>query len=163
MERDKHAVSECLFRENRFCLLRAKLVLAAERLLEPLAARYSQYPMFVVSNEVTMRTAPQPRPAPPPISAAHGLCAKVRPQHAGRGHHHGHRGKVSSRVCCWLAWFAALTAAGGMLSSCATPVGVSPALQGTYWEHALVTNPDGAGPQVVRWGPPQNDIPRADQ
>ena len=66
-------------------------------------------------------------------------------------------------VCRSLGWFAALTAAGGMLASCGTPVGVSPALQGTYWQHALVTNPDGAGPQVVRWGPPQNDIPRADQ
>jgi hypothetical protein len=59
-------------------------------------------------------------------------------------------------MCRWLAWFALLTVTGGMLASCDTPVGVSPALQGTYREHALVTNPYGGGPQVVRWGPPEN-------
>jgi len=112
-----------------------------------------------------MHTAPQPRPAPAPIRqhAAHELCDEGRPQLAGDSDHCGERDKVSSRVCRWLAWFASLTAAGGMLASCGTPVGVSPALQGTYWEHALVTNPDGAGPEVVRWGPPQNDNPRADE
>jgi len=98
----------------------------------------------------TTRTAPQPTLAPPPIS-----------QDAARAHH-GERDKAL-RVCRWLACFAALTAAGGVLASCGTPVGVSPALQGTYWERALVTNPSGTGPQVVRWGPPQNDTPRADE
>ncbi len=67
--------------------------------------------------------------------------------------------KVSPPVCRWLAWLAWMTAAGGMLASCDTSAGVSPALHGTYWEHALVTNPDGGGPQVVRWGPPQNYNP----
>ena len=57
--------------------------------------------------------------------------------------------------CRWLALCALLTAAGGMLASCDTPVGVSPALQGTYRATSLVTNPDGDGPQVVRWGPPE--------
>jgi hypothetical protein len=38
---------------------------------------------------------------------------------------------------------------------------VSAAQHGTYWEHALVTNPAGGGPQVVRWGPPQNYNPGA--
>jgi len=52
-------------------------------------------------------------------------------------------------LCRWLALCALLMAA-----SCDTPIGVSPALQGTYLQHALVTNPDGSGPQVVRWGPP---------
>ena len=56
--------------------------------------------------------------------------------------------------CRWLALCALLTAAGGMLASCDTPIGVSPALQGTYRATSLVTNPDGDGPQVVRWGPP---------
>jgi len=51
--------------------------------------------------------------------------------------------------CRWLALCASLTAA-----SCDTPIGVSPSLKGTYLQHALVTNPDGRGPQVVRWGPP---------
>jgi hypothetical protein len=69
--------------------------------------------------------------------------------------------KVCSQVRRWLPWFALLTGAGGMLASCDTPVGVSPTLQGTYWEHALVTNPNGGGPQVVRWGPPQNYNPGA--
>jgi hypothetical protein len=63
--------------------------------------------------------------------------------------------KVSSRMYRGLAWIALLTAAGGTLASCDTPIGVSPALQGTYRENALVTNPDGGGPQVVRWGPPE--------
>ncbi len=67
--------------------------------------------------------------------------------------------KVCSRVCRWLPLFALLTAAGGTLTSCDTPVGVSPALKGTYWEHALVTNPDGGGPMVVRWGPPEPYVP----
>ena len=56
--------------------------------------------------------------------------------------------------CQWLARVGLLTAAGVMLASCDTPVGVSPALKGTYWEHALVTNPYGGGPMEVRWGPP---------
>jgi hypothetical protein len=112
-----------------------------------------------------MRTAVQPCPASPPIgqNAAHELCGNGQAQLAGAGDHYGERVNISSRVCRRLAWFVALTATGGMLASCDTPVGVSPALQGTYWSHALVTNPDGTGPQVVRWGPPQNDIPRADQ
>jgi hypothetical protein len=62
--------------------------------------------------------------------------------------------QVSPRVSRWLQLFVLLTASGGMLASCDTPVGVSPALQGTYLQNALVTNPDGGGPQVVRWGPP---------
>jgi hypothetical protein len=40
------------------------------------------------------------------------------------------------------------------LTACDTPVGVAPNLRGTYWEHARVTNPNGGGPQVVIWGPP---------
>lgn len=67
--------------------------------------------------------------------------------------------RVGLRVCRWLRWFALLTAAGGLLASCDTPVGVSPALKGTYWQNAVVTNPDGGGPQVVRWGPPQPTPP----
>ena len=57
--------------------------------------------------------------------------------------------------CRWLSLCALLTAACGMLASCDTPIGVSPALQGTYRATSLVTNPDGDGPQVVRWGPPE--------
>lgn len=67
--------------------------------------------------------------------------------------------KVGSLVRRWFLLFALLTATGVVLASCDTPVGVSPALQGTYWEHARVTNPYGGGPQVVQWGPPQNYNP----
>jgi hypothetical protein len=64
-----------------------------------------------------------------------------------------------SPLYLWLPWFTLLTAAGAMLASCDTPVGRAPDLQGTYWQNALVTNPNGDGPQVVRWGPPQNYNP----
>jgi hypothetical protein len=40
------------------------------------------------------------------------------------------------------------------VAACDEPVGVSPAFRGTLWEHALVTNPNGGGPMVVRFGPP---------
>ena len=65
---------------------------------------------------------------------------------------------VRSGLCRWLPCFALLFAAGCVLASCDAPVGVSPALKGTYWEHALVTNPYGGGPMVVMWGPPENYI-----
>lgn len=45
------------------------------------------------------------------------------------------------------------------LAACNAPVGVAPNLRGTYWEHAVVTYPNGGGPQVVIWGPPENRIP----
>jgi hypothetical protein len=61
--------------------------------------------------------------------------------------------------CRWVPWFALLTAAGGTLAACDAPIGRAPNLQGTYWQNALVTNPKGGGPQVVRWGPPQNYNP----
>ena len=67
--------------------------------------------------------------------------------------------KVCSPAGRWLARFAIVTFAGGMLASCDTPVGRAPDLQGSYWQNAVVTNPDGGGPQVVRWGPPQNYNP----
>jgi SAM-dependent methyltransferase len=41
---------KAFFADHRFGLLSAKLVLAAEQLFEPLAARYGQYPMFVVTK-----------------------------------------------------------------------------------------------------------------
>jgi hypothetical protein len=40
------------------------------------------------------------------------------------------------------------------LAACNVPIGVAPNLRGTYLEHALVTNPNGGGPQMVIWGPP---------
>ena len=55
-----------------------------------------------------------------------------------------------------LVAMAVLVTAAASLGSCGTPVGVSPELRGTYWQNAIVTNPNGGGPQVVRWGPPQN-------
>jgi len=61
--------------------------------------------------------------------------------------------KVRSDLCRWLSRFVSLTAAGSILASCDTPVGVSPALKGTYSERARVTNPYGGGPMVVIWAP----------
>jgi len=57
-----------------------------------------------------------------------------------------------SVLCRRLALCTLLTAAGGVLASCDTPVGRVP---GTS---TFVTNPDGNGPQVVRWGPPEADV-----
>ncbi len=38
------------------------------------------------------------------------------------------------------------------MASCDTPFGVSSALRVTYWRNALVANPNGGGPEVVRHG-----------
>ena len=54
---------------------------------------------------------------------------------------------------------ALMVAASAWFAACNTPVGVSPALRGTYWEKALVTNPNGGGPMVVIWGPPDPFVP----
>jgi hypothetical protein len=56
-------------------------------------------------------------------------------------------------VCRRLGCVLAVTAA---LAACDTPEGTVPAWRGTYLEHAVVTNPNGGGPQVIRWGPPAN-------
>jgi hypothetical protein len=43
------------------------------------------------------------------------------------------------------------------LAACSSaPIGKAANLKGTYYENALVTNPNGGGPQVIRWGPPSN-------
>ncbi len=64
--------------------------------------------------------------------------------------------RIGPRVLPRLAF---LLAVGALLVACNTPVGVAPNLRGTYWEHALVTNPHGGGPQVVVWGPPDPFFP----
>jgi SAM-dependent methyltransferase len=51
---------KAFFADNRVGLLSAKLVLTAERLLEPLAARYGQYPMFVVDKGSTIEPSMSP-------------------------------------------------------------------------------------------------------
>jgi hypothetical protein len=54
------------------------------------------------------------------------------------------------RIACMLA-------AVVSLGACSTaPIGQAPNLRGTYLEHALVTNPNGGGPQVEVWGPASN-------
>jgi hypothetical protein len=63
---------------------------------------------------------------------------------------------VATRALWRLASLLAITA---WLGACATPVGVAPDMQGTYWDHALVTNPNGGGPQIERWGPPDPSFP----
>ena len=62
----------------------------------------------------------------------------------------------------WELGLAVVLAAAALVAACSTaPIGISPALKGTYWQNALVTNPNGGGPQVVRFGPPQNYNPEA--
>jgi hypothetical protein len=68
----------------------------------------------------------------------------------------GDRGnRIETRALPRLAFLMAVMAG---LASCNPPVGVAPDLRGTYWAHALVTNPNGGGAQVVRWGPPENRV-----
>jgi hypothetical protein len=52
-----------------------------------------------------------------------------------------------------------LLAVSAWLAACGTPVGVSPNFRNSYWDHALVTNPSGGGPQIERWGPPDPSFP----
>jgi hypothetical protein len=75
------------------------------------------------------------------------------------------RSVLDRRMACRKRGTAALVMlviAAASLVSCDTSVGVSPALQGSYLQNARVTNPNGGGPQVVRWGPPQNYNPGGD-
>jgi hypothetical protein len=73
-------------------------------------------------------------------------------------------GKHAGELCPMMPWrslgrLVVLLAATGALSACNTPTGIAPSLRGTYWDHALVTNPNGGGPQVVIWGPPDPSFP----
>jgi hypothetical protein len=52
-------------------------------------------------------------------------------------------------------------AVSAWLAACNTPIGVAPNYRGTYLEHALVTNPNGGGPQIIIWGPPENSNPES--
>jgi hypothetical protein len=47
-----------------------------------------------------------------------------------------------------------LLAAATPLAACDTPVGVPPSWRNLPMPPTQVTNPDGGGPQVTRWGPP---------
>jgi hypothetical protein len=68
------------------------------------------------------------------------------------------RSGTSRTGALWRVTFLLATAA--WLAACSTtPVGVAPNLRGTYWGHAIVTNPNGGGPQVIRWGPPDPWFP----
>lgn len=67
--------------------------------------------------------------------------------------------RIERRAFGRLAFLVTVT---GVLASCNPPVGVAPNLRGTYWQNSLVTNPNGGGPQVVRWGPPDNRQPQHD-
>jgi len=51
---------------------------------------------------------------------------------------------------------ALLLAVSAWLAACNAPIGVAPNYRGTYLEHALVTNPNGGGPQITIWGPPES-------
>jgi predicted small lipoprotein YifL len=47
-----------------------------------------------------------------------------------------------------------LLAAATALTACGTPVGTPPSWRNLPLPPTQVTNPDGGGPQVTRWGPP---------
>jgi hypothetical protein len=67
--------------------------------------------------------------------------------------------RIERRAFGRLGFLLAVTAG---LTSCNPPVGMAPNLRGTYWQNSVVTNPNGDGPQVVRWGPPDNTQPQHD-
>lgn len=71
--------------------------------------------------------------------------------------------KARSATCRHRVSLAALISAAALVASCTTPIGKAPNLRGTYWENAIVTNPDDKGAQVVRWGPPQDYNPGSDR
>jgi len=64
--------------------------------------------------------------------------------------------RIAVRRLRRLAFPLAVTAC---LAACGTPVGVSPDFRGSYWDHARVTNPNGGGPQIEVWGPPDPSFP----
>jgi hypothetical protein len=47
-----------------------------------------------------------------------------------------------------------LAAVATALAACDTPVGTPPSWRNLSLPPTQVTNPDGGGPQVTRWGPP---------
>ena len=47
-----------------------------------------------------------------------------------------------------------ICAAAILLSACDPPTGTPPSWRGTYLDKAVTTNPNGGGPQVIRYGPP---------
>jgi len=53
-----------------------------------------------------------------------------------------------------LATLILICAAAIPLSTCDTPVGTPPSWRGTYLDKAVATNPNGGGPQVIQFGPP---------
>jgi len=42
-----------------------------------------------------------------------------------------------------------------LMSACDTPVGTTPSWRGIFLDKAIATNPNGSGPQVLRFGPPR--------
>ncbi len=59
--------------------------------------------------------------------------------------------------------FALLIAAATALTSCDTPIGTPPAWRNVGTVPTVVTNPNGGGPQVTRWGPPDTWIANPDR
>jgi len=49
-----------------------------------------------------------------------------------------------------------ICAAAILLSARDLPTGTPPSWRGTYFDKAVTTNPNGCGPQVIRYGPPGN-------
>ena len=51
-----------------------------------------------------------------------------------------------------------LAAAAGAMTACDTPVGTPPSWRGVGTVPTVITNPQGGGPQVTRWGPPDTSF-----
>lgn len=49
-----------------------------------------------------------------------------------------------------------LAATAAVLASCDTPVGTAPGFRNSSAPTTQLTNPQGGGAQVVRWGPPES-------
>ena len=114
----------------------------------------TEHVLYVDGGGAALYDANEGRGLPPITAAPRGSCQTPGPAKILET-----MTKLHATLRRSLLWLALLTAAGGMLAACDTPVGRAPNLQGDYWQNALVTNPNGGGPQVVRWGPPQNYNP----
>jgi hypothetical protein len=44
------------------------------------------------------------------------------------------------------------------MTACDTPVGTPPSWRGVGTVPTVMTNPQGGGPQVTRWGPPDTSF-----
>jgi hypothetical protein len=66
--------------------------------------------------------------------------------------HFSHRSRPRQTILLGLS----LAATAAVLASCDTPVGTPPGFRNSSAPTTQLTNPQGGGAQVVRWGPPES-------